>query len=159
MTHEDVEKIYTNDDFLEKYSKTSHALENLLRRFNMSVNEDLPNVSSIDIDECSMFEVVGHLNDGRKFRWLDVDSKQYIEVIDDVSSEGMTESQWRKEFARRLRRRMENCLYNVFDLSQRSGISDNLIRKYLRGECAPSARTIAILTKALHCTTADLIEF
>ena len=70
----------------------------------------------------------------------------------------MTEQEWRKEFARRLRRiAHQNKDYNQKELAEASGISEVTISRYYNGLRSPSSDNLVRIARALDCTIDDLI--
>lgn len=68
-----------------------------------------------------------------------------------------SESDWRREFARRLYFEMMDRGFNQVYLSEESGISQTGISKYLRREATPSAYAVDKLARALGCYRDDLL--
>lgn len=70
----------------------------------------------------------------------------------------MTEQEWRKEFARRLRRiAHHNKHYDQRELAEVSGISEVTISYYFNGTRSPRGDNLVKLAKALDCTIDELI--
>ena len=70
-----------------------------------------------------------------------------------------TDTGWRKEFARRLRKKMEMKGITQVRLSELTGISQQLLSLYTQGKSLPSAQKVSALAKALGCSVNDLIGF
>ena len=70
-----------------------------------------------------------------------------------------TDSGWRKEFARRLRKKMAMKGITQVRLSELTGISQQLLSLYTQGKSLPSAQKVSALAKALGCSVNDLIGF
>lgn len=70
----------------------------------------------------------------------------------------MTEQEWRKEFARRLRRiAHHNKDYDQRELAEASGISEVTISYYFNGTRSPRGDNLVKLAKALDCTIDELV--
>lgn len=69
----------------------------------------------------------------------------------------MTEQEWRKEFARRLRVLSNDKDLKKQDLAEATGLSKTAITRYHKERRTPDAFTILKLAKALDCDVADLI--
>ena len=69
------------------------------------------------------------------------------------------EKEFKKEFGARLRKLIEKSGMDQFTVSERSGVSLNVLQKYIRGANLPSARSIINLKYALDCDYADLLGF
>lgn len=71
----------------------------------------------------------------------------------------LSEEEWRAEFGRRLRKRVEEQHITQKELSERTDISEAMLAKYRNGKSTPSTYVITKLARALECTTAELINF
>lgn len=67
------------------------------------------------------------------------------------------EKVWRREFARNIDRRMRQLGINQMILSERSGISQITISKYMNCSATPSTYNTRRLARALECDYNDLI--
>lgn len=70
-----------------------------------------------------------------------------------------TDNTWKKEFAARVRYRMEYLGIKQCDLVKASGLPQSTINRCVRGEFVPRADTAAKLAVALAMTTDELINF
>ena len=70
-----------------------------------------------------------------------------------------TDAGWRKEFARRLRKKMAMKGITQTNISELTGISQPLLSLYVQGKSLPSAQKVSSLAKALNCSVNDLIGF
>ena len=70
-----------------------------------------------------------------------------------------TDSGWRKEFARRLRKKMAMKGITQVRLSELTGISQQLLSLYTQGKSLPSAQKVSAIAKAIGCSVNDLIGF
>ena len=68
-------------------------------------------------------------------------------------------NQWKKEFAHRLKARMEYLDISQNELAKRTGIPQPVIGAYVHGRCMPLAMNIAKLAKALIMSSSELIDF
>ena len=66
---------------------------------------------------------------------------------------------WRKEFARRLRKKMAMKGITQANISRLTGIGQPLLSFYTQGKSLPSAQKVSALAKALDCSVTDLIGF
>lgn len=71
----------------------------------------------------------------------------------------MTRHQWKKEFSKRLKNRMDELCINQTELSERTGIPNNSICMYVNGKTIPQAIAIPKLAKELKLNVSDLIDF
>ena len=70
-----------------------------------------------------------------------------------------TDAGWRKEFARRLRKKIAMKGITQDNLSKLTGIGQPLLSLYTQGKSLPSAQKVSALAKALGCSANDLIDF
>lgn len=78
-------------------------------------------------------------------------SKHYEEM-------DITEEEWRKEFTRKLHIKMRNMCINQEMISERTGISQAMISKYINGKAVPSAYNIRKIAHALNCSFMELTD-
>lgn len=69
------------------------------------------------------------------------------------------EKEFKKEFGERLRKLIEKSGMDQLTVSERSGVSHNVLQKYIRGANLPSAQSVINLKYALNCDYEDLIGF
>ena len=69
------------------------------------------------------------------------------------------EREWRKEFAKHMRARMEFLDINQRQLAKMSGVSESEISRYLRGLKTPLAYTVTRLATGLNMKPAELMDF
>lgn len=70
----------------------------------------------------------------------------------------MTEQEWKKEFAIRLRRLShQKKRYNRKQLAEASGLSVKTIERYRRAERAPDMTSVEKIARALDCSLEELI--
>ena len=107
----------------------------------------------ISWEQTDLFELEIHNKDGSIDIYNDMNHSLGPKI--DTS----TDSGWRKEFARRLRKKMamrgltQNCLCEI------TGISQQLLSLYTKGKTLPSVQKASALAKALNCSVNDLIGF
>lgn len=70
-----------------------------------------------------------------------------------------TDAGWKKEFARRLRKKIAMRGITQTNISELTGISQPLLSLYVQGKSLPSAQNVSSLAKALNCSVNDLIGF
>ena len=70
-----------------------------------------------------------------------------------------TDTGWRKEFARRLRKKMAMKGITQDNLSKLTGIGQPLLSLYTQGKSLPSAQKVSAIAKAIGCSVNDLIGF
>ena len=70
-----------------------------------------------------------------------------------------TDVGWKKEFARRLRKKIAMRGITQVRLGELTGISQPLLSLYTQGKTLPSVQKASALAKALNCSVNDLIDF
>lgn len=79
-------------------------------------------------------------------------SRQYIPY----ETNALTEEEHRKQFPILLRKWMRRRFMNQKDLSEKLGISQQMVSKYLTGQAYPGYGRLKRIADALHCTVEDL---
>lgn len=99
------------------------------------------------------YNLIVILNDGRRVSF-DVyeESSRYLPSSDDVDEE-----RFRMEFGRRLRRILDFKNISQLELSEKTGISQVAISKYIRGKRTPSFYNADKIARALGCSVTELI--
>lgn len=70
-----------------------------------------------------------------------------------------TDVGWKKEFARRLQKKITMRGITQVRLGELTGISQPLLSLYTQGKTLPSVQKASALAKALNCSVNDLIGF
>ena len=70
-----------------------------------------------------------------------------------------TDIGWKKEFARRLRKKIAMRGITQTNISELTGISQPRLSLYIQGKSLPSAQKVSSLAKTLNCSVNDLIGF
>lgn len=70
-----------------------------------------------------------------------------------------TDIGWKKEFARRLRKKIAMRGITQTNISEFTGISQPLLSLYVQGKSLPSAQKVSAIAKAIGCSVNDLIGF
>ena len=70
-----------------------------------------------------------------------------------------TDAGWRKEFARRLRKKIAMKGITQDNLSKLTGIGQPLLSLYTQGKSLPSAQKVSTIAKAIGCSVNDLLGF
>lgn len=71
----------------------------------------------------------------------------------------MEEEAWKEEFSKRLRNRMWKCGMLRWQLSNKTGISEVMLSRYMNGQAVPSLYNTKKIARALKCPVAHLSEF
>lgn len=106
---------------------------------------------AVEYKEVSFDELLVKLEDGR---WILYDDSE--KTVRTVRVDDITEEQCQRDFGHRLRKLM--CLRGItqVELSDKTGIPQPLISKYINGVVTPSFYKVVQITKALGCSLEDL---
>ena len=137
---------------LERYSK---ILENYKRWF--------PNLYD-RTTECwpsGRRTLLASLDDGSKIEYNDFHNtiRDVTKVYGEDHTERMDETAWRKEFGHKLRRAISNRGISQDELSDISGISRQMLSRYVRGTSTPSGYNLTRLSEILGCDVRDFTRF
>lgn len=114
-----------------------------------------PTVASrmIEYQDSGDFELVVRCDNSETFIYDDLDKTIRMLPSD---SESMTEDMWRREFGRRLRKRMIRKGMTQSELAEKVGISQVMLSNYITGRSMPGFYIVDKLVRALDCSTDDL---
>ena len=104
-------------------------------------------------EQTDSLELEIQCKDGANYIYNDIDHS-IRKKIDTSTDEG-----WRKEFARRLRKKIAMKNISLVQLSLQTGVSQPLLSLYAVGKTLPSAQKVSSLAKALDCSVDELIGF
>lgn len=110
----------------------------------------------IDWYPCGHMRIVLRLDDGEKKTYDFIDHR-----LNDVPTdmyEDDSDEEWKKRFAERLKRKLFSVGISQWQLSEKTGISEVAISKYLRCKAIPSAYNIDKLARALKCDISELMQ-
>lgn len=101
------------------------------------------------------------LDDKSKIEFCSLDGtiRDVTKLYEHESIMDMQETEWRKEFGHRLRRAMENSGINQEHLSEKMGISRQMLSRYSNGNATPSSYIVTKLSEVLKCDIRDLTKF
>lgn len=104
------------------------------------------------------FELMVVLNDGRKILYDGLEKT--TRMIDaSYSDEDLSEVQFRFEFSRRLRKKMQQSGFDQRMLSEKSGVSVVTLSAYMNGRSTPSLFITRKIAQALNCSVEELLRF
>ena len=107
----------------------------------------------ISWEQTDLFELEIHNKDGSIDIYNDMNHSLGPKI--DTS----TDTGWRKEFARRLRKEIAMKGITQDNLSKLTGIGQPLLSLYTQGKSLPSAQKVSAIAKAIECSVNDLIGF
>lgn len=110
----------------------------------------------VSCEESGKWDYIIETNDGETYIYDCLDDS-IMRVPTD--SRGMTETEFKKESGRRLRRMMRRRQITEGELADLTGISQVMISRYVTGRSAPSFFNISKIAKALECSTDELKYF
>lgn len=101
------------------------------------------------------------LNDGSKLEFNAADNtvRNVTRFYTHDSTDELTEETWRKEFGHKLRRAISDKGITQEQLSQTTGISRQMLTRYVRGMSTPSGYILSRLVEALNCDIRELTKF
>lgn len=69
------------------------------------------------------------------------------------------EEDWKRDFATMLAKKMRSNNINQKELSELTGISQQLLSKYMNAKAAPGAYNLMLISNALGCSASELTIF
>lgn len=105
-------------------------------------------------------ELFAELNDGSAYRY-DYIAKtfRWAESIEVFLNKPKDEREWRKNFARRLYKKMVMKGITQDTLAWKAGLSQATLSKYLSATTTPTVYKLQEIADVLDCDIADLIDF
>lgn len=104
-------------------------------------------------------ETIFYMRDNSKVIFDELDkSARYIKPRENMDSE-LSEEEWKKEFSRKLNRKISLKNITRKELSDKAGISDRTLRRCFHGDSVPDIFTLHKIAKVLECNEAELIYF
>lgn len=102
-------------------------------------------------------EITIKLKDGSRMIYDYVDKKWQM-ISSYACDYWITEKEWRYEFARKLKRRLNIKGMNQTDLSKLTGITQAQLSRYLSGEASPRGYNVLKIARALECSVSELVD-
>lgn len=101
------------------------------------------------------------LKDNTKMEYDSLDNtiRNVTRLYSREQSDSMSEETWRKEFGNKLRRIIFDKGINQDRLSEKLGISRQMLTRYVRGTSTPSGYNLTRLCEALDCDVRELTKF
>lgn len=125
--------------------------DDIIRRFSMY----FPSIHkrAVEMHYNKYMTLFVRTDDGQAFIYDDLD--HFIRKLPDNKDE-MTEDEFKREFAHRLRRLMRVKGVTQEVLSERTGLSQAAISRYISGSRIPNLYAIDKIARALRCTVDEL---
>ena len=113
----------------------------------------------IDYVDIRDMETIFYMKDGSKVIFDALDRTAiYIKPRTDSDAE-LSEEEWRKEFSRKLKRKLAMRNISQKNLAVQTGMPYNTVCRYARGDRTPDIFIIKKIAKALNCEVVELIDF
>lgn len=126
--------------------------ERLIKNFKLWFPSTAKKADKYEVDGDLL---IAELNDGTTVCYDDMFNS--ISTIKNNNNDWLSDLQIRKEFGRRVYRKMLRQGLSQKDLSELSGLSEVILSRYLNGKSSPTLQTIYKIAKALNCSADDLI--
>ena len=104
-------------------------------------------------------ETIFYIMDGNKVIFDELENTALYIPPRDSNSTRLSEYEWRREFARKLKRKLELKHMTQKELASLTGISYASLRKYLHEESTPNAYILNKIAEVLKCHDSELIYF
>lgn len=102
-------------------------------------------------------EIIYEINDGRKILYDEIDDR--LISVGYTNIDHITDSMWKKEFSRRLRKNIAiKGLYKK-EFAELIGVSENTMSNYITGKTIPTAYIIQRMADTLGCEVSYLTDF
>lgn len=138
----------------------------MLKRYSKIVDEYktwYPNLYSrtIECKPSGKYSILALLSDGSRveYNFADNTIRDVTKLYNKVFVNEMNEETWRQEFGRKLRKVILDKGTTQEKLSELTGISRQMLTRYVRGNSTPSGYVLSKLTEALECDVRELIKF
>lgn len=101
------------------------------------------------------------LKDGTRMEFNAIDNsiRNVTKYYEHDSDSALDEEAWRKEFGRKLSRAISDKGLTQERLSEMTGISRQMLSRYVRGSSTPSGYILSRLVEVLGCDARDLTKF
>lgn len=101
------------------------------------------------------------LDDESKLEYNSCDNtiRNVTKLYSHEQADNMDEDSWRKEFGHKLRRAIFEKGINQDRLAEMSGISRQMLTRYVRGTSTPSGYILTRLCEVLDCDVRELTKF
>ena len=106
----------------------------------------------ISYQDSGDFEITVRCDDGETYIYDDLD--RTIRMLP-PDGELMTEDVWRREFGRRLRKRMARKGLTQSELAEKVGVSQVMLSNFMTGRSMPGFYIVDKLARALDCSVDD----
>lgn len=107
------------------------------------------------------YSIVVELDDNSKIEYNARDNtiRDVTHIYNRNPGERLEEESWRKEFGHQLRRAMTDAGITQDQLSEETGISRQMLSRYIHGTSTPSGYILSRLSEVLNCDVHRLTRF
>lgn len=116
---------------------------------------------TVDCKPCGRYTILATLDDGSRLEYTTLndsirDVSKYYAVR---NGDGNNEEVWRQEFGNKLRRIIAERGMSQEQVSDLTGISRQMLTRYVKGMSTPSGYNLTRLSEILDCDIRDLTRF
>lgn len=132
--------------------------EHMLKNFSLMY----PSTSELVVNHKYIgdFEMVFELSDGSKIMYDEYSNGiTTIKDSNDSNKEELSEQECRKEFSRKLKKKLRLKGVTQRELAHAIGMSEFTISHYVSGKRTPSVYDVNKIARFFHCTVSDLTDF
>ena len=116
---------------------------------------------TVECKPSGYYSILACLADGSKIEYNDLDNtiRDVTRFYNREANNTLDEESWKKEFGRRLRHLIAERGISQEELSDLTGISRQMLSRYVRGTSTPSGYILTRLSEVLDCDIRDLTRF
>jgi DNA-binding Xre family transcriptional regulator len=116
---------------------------------------------SVECRPSGRYSILVSLDDGSKIEYNSLDNtiREVTQFYIRERADELDEETWRKEFGRNLHRVITERSITQETLSEKTGISRQMLSRYVRGNSTPSGYILNRLANALDCDVRELTSF
>lgn len=115
---------------------------------------------TVDCWQTDIYTLLATLDDGSRIEFNSrTNAMRDVTGLYSTGVNEMDEESWRKEFGRHLRRAITDKGITQERLADMSGISRQMMTRYIRGLSTPSGYILSKLTEILECDARELTGF
>lgn len=138
----------------------------MMERYNRIIDEYskwYPEMYShtVEVRPSGRYSILVILDDGSRMEYCSQGNtvRNVTQFYTRESDEELNEETWRKEFGRKLQRAISDKGLTQERLSDITGISRQMLTRYVRGKSTPSGYILSRLAEVLECDVRELTKF
>lgn len=105
------------------------------------------------------FEITMKLEDGSRVIYNDLNNTSRFVRHETFNADISSEDEWKNIFASRLTDLMRVNFISAGELSDRTGLSRQIVSSYINGRRIPNGYNLVKIAKAIGCSVTELTEF